>query len=151
GSKQPEPVLEKIADAKSRRGYEVWFGDPVLVGIQNRAAQIEVRITSEWPSQTLRMRTRDRYPRQEWKHFAFTYDGSGKASGLKLFVDGKQAQCETVSDTLAGPINNDADVLVGVKEPDAASFSGSLDDLRFYGRALPVKEIEYIAVEYPVR
>ena len=42
--KQPEPILEKITDAKTRKGYELWFGEPTLIGIQNRAAQIEVRM-----------------------------------------------------------------------------------------------------------
>ena len=40
------------------------------------------------------MRTRDRYPRADWKHFTFTYDGSGKAAGVKLYVDGKPAAAE---------------------------------------------------------
>ena len=151
GSKQPEPILEKIADGKSRRGYELWFGEPALIGIQNRAAQIEVRITSEWPAKTLRVRTRERYPRAEWKHFAFTYDGSGKAGGVKLYVDGKPAEKETVSDTLAGSIGSDAEMMIGVKEPDAANFNGSIDDLRFYRRVLPAQEIAYIGIEYPVR
>ncbi len=151
GSKLPEPVFEKITDAKTRKGYEVWFGEPVLVGIQVRAAQIEVRITSEWPRNTLRVRTRDHYTRTDWKHFAFTYDGSGKASGLKLYVDGKPAEMITVSDTLGGAIRSDAELQIGVKEPDAGSFSGSIDDLRFYNRALLEREVEHIGVQYPVQ
>jgi len=151
GSKQEEPVFEKIADAKTRRGFELWFDEPVLIGIQNRAAQMEFRLTSNWPTKTLRVRTKDRYPRAEWKHFAATYDGSGKASGVQLFVDGKRAAIEVVSDTLEGDTGSDAELLVGVKEPDAGAFSGSLDDVRFYSRALPANEVEEMAVEYPVR
>ena len=151
GSKLPEPLLEKITDARTRKGYEIWFDDPVLIGIRLRAAQIEVRITSEWPRNTLRVRTREHYPRADWKHFAFTYDGSGKAAGLKLFVDGKPAETEIVSDALAGPIRSDAELQIGVKETDAGGFSGSIDDLRFYSRALPQSELAYIANEYPVR
>ncbi|HEY3837056.1 MAG TPA: DUF1553 domain-containing protein [Bryobacteraceae bacterium] len=151
GSKIPEPVFEKITDAKSRRGYELWFGEPILIGIQVRAAQIELRVTDEWPAKTLRVRTHDHYPRAEWKHVAFTYDGSGKAAGVKVYVDGKPAATETLSDTLSGNIRSDAELMVGVKEPDAGAFSGGLDDVRFYNRVLAAKEIEYSAIEYPVR
>jgi hypothetical protein len=151
GSKQSEPILEKITDAKSRRGYELWFDEPILVGIQNRAAQIELRITSDWPGKTLRVRTRDHYPRTDWKHFAFTYDGNGKASGVHFYVDGKPSETDTLSDTLGGPVRCDAEMQVGVKEPDAGSFSGALDDVRFYNRVLPSKELEYVAIEYPVQ
>jgi hypothetical protein len=151
GAKQQQPVFEKITDPRTRRGFELWFGEPVLIGIQNRAAPIEVRITSDWPGHTLRVRTRDHYPRADWKHFAMTYDGSGKATGLNMYVDGKPAEVEVVSDTLSGNIRSDAELLIGAKEPDAGSFGGALDDVRFYNRALPAAEIEYIALEYPVR
>jgi hypothetical protein len=151
GSKQAEPVLEKIADSKTRKGYELWLVEPTLIGIQNRASRIELRITSEWPQSTLRVRTRDHYARSDWKHFAFTYDGSGKAAGLKLYIDGKPTEIEILSDTLSGPIRSDAELQIGVKEPDAANFNGSLDDLRFYSRALPPQEIEHMAIEYPVQ
>jgi hypothetical protein len=151
GSKLPEPVLEKISDAKTRRGFELWFDEPILVGIQNRASQMEVRITSDWPRNSLRVRTREHYARADWKHFAFTYDGSGKAAGLRLYVDGTPAETEVLSDTLDGSIRSDAELQIGVKETDAGSFSGSLDDLRFYNRALAAQELAYIAGEYPVR
>jgi hypothetical protein len=148
GSKLPEPILEKIADPKSRSGWELWFGEPKLVGIQIRAAQIELRLTP------LRVRTRDYYTR-DWKHFAFTYDGSGKTAGVKLYVDGKPAEIEILSDTPgSGDValkHANAELLIGVKEPDAGPFSGALDDLRFYNRILPPEEIKYIAVDYPVQ
>src|SRR5579862_4860114 len=84
-------------------------------------------------------------------HFAFTYDGSGKASDVHFYVDGKPAETDILSDTLNGPVRCDAEMRVGVKEPDAGSFSGALDDVRFYNRVVPAKEIEYVAVEYPVQ
>jgi hypothetical protein len=151
GAKQPQPVLEKICDPGSRRGFELWFGEPQLIGIQNRAAPIEVRITSEWPRQAIIVRTRDRYPRTAWKHFAVTYDGQGKAGGVKLYVDGEPAAAEIVSDTVAGSIHADVDMLIGVKEPGGVSFNGSIDDLRIYDRALGSPEIEDIGLNYPVR
>jgi hypothetical protein len=151
GAKQPQAVLEEIADAKSRRGFELWFGEPQLIGIQIRAAQIEARITSDWPRDAIVVRTRDRYPRAAWKHFALTYDGSGKAAGVKVWVDGQPAAIEIVSDTLTGSIHTDAEMQIGVKEPGASSFNGSLDDLRIYNRALAGTEIADIGVDYPVR
>ncbi len=151
GSKQPMPVLEKIEDAKGRRGYEVWFEDPVLVGIQRRAAHAMVRLTSHWPENSIQVRTRDRFTQGEWTHLAFTYDGTGKASGLKLFLNGKLQQTDILSDTLSGPILTKADMQIGAKEPDAKPFTGSMDDLRFYNRVLPLQELEYVGVHYPMQ
>ena len=36
----------------------------------------------------------------EWKHVFFTYDGSGKAAGVKIYVNGTPVPTRVVSDTL---------------------------------------------------
>ena len=36
-----------------------------------------------------------------WDHLFFTYDGSGKAAGVKLYVNGAPVATKIVSDTLA--------------------------------------------------
>ncbi len=151
GGKQPMPILQKIDDAKSRRGYELRFDEPVLVGIQRRAARLVVRLTSQWPDQTVQVRSRDRFTQGEWTHFAFTYDGTGRASGLKLFLNGKLQQTDVLSDALSGSIRTAAELQIGAKEPDAKTFTGSMDDLRFYSRVLPPQELEYIGVHYPIQ
>jgi hypothetical protein len=45
--------------------------------------------------------TKMAYPRDEWVHVFFTYDGSRKAAGVKVYVNGKLAETEVKSDTLA--------------------------------------------------
>ena len=52
------------------------------------------------------LRTRDRLTLGDWYHVALTYDGSGKAAGLRLFVDGEPARVDVVGDSLTGPIHH---------------------------------------------
>ncbi len=151
GAKQPMPVFEKIADAKSRRGFEVWFDEPVLVAIQRRAAHVMVRLSSDYPASAIEIRSTHRLTQGEWNHLTFTYDGSGKAAGLLLFVNGKPEVVDVLHDALGGPLANQGELLIGAKEPDAKTFSGSIDDLRFYSRVLPASEVDYTAVHYPMR
>ena len=149
GGKPQQPILERIADSKTRRGYELWFDDSFLFGIQRRAAHIVLRVTSSWPADSLVLRTADRFMQGEWNHVVLTSDPS---NGVRAFVNGKPQDLIVVSDTLKGPISApDAEIRVGVKEPDAARFSGGLDDLRFYSRTIGAEEAAYIALEYPVR
>ena len=79
-----------------------------------------------------------------------TYDGSGKAAGLRLFVDGKQADVEVVRDTLTGSIKTDAPLRLGSKAL-GKPFIGQIDDLRLYNRALTPEQIEQLALHYAVR
>ena len=152
GGKQQNPVIERIADAKTRRGYEVWFDDSVLVGIQRRAAHIEFRMTSDWPNDSLVVRSTDRFTQGEWTHIVSSHRTDPREA-FACFVNGKPQELIVVSGKLPqGSISaSDAEIKVGVKEPDAARFSGSLDDLRFYKRVVGAEEARYIAVDYPVR
>lgn len=151
GAKQPMPVFEKIEDRKTRRGFEVWYDEPVLVGIQRRAAHLIVRLSSDYPAKALEVQSNDRFTQGEYHHITFTYDGSGKAAGLHLFVDGKPQSSRVLHDSLDGSIRTSAEFQIGVIEPNAKTFSGSIDDLRFYSRVTPPAEIEYVGVHYPVQ
>ncbi|MBC8164258.1 MAG: DUF1553 domain-containing protein, partial [Bryobacteraceae bacterium] len=84
-------------------------------------------------------------------HIAVVADGSGKASGLKIFFNGMPAVTDVLKDSLTGSFANQSDILIGTKEADSKPFSGSLDDLRFYSRALPADEIRETGIQYPVQ
>ena len=145
GGKQGQPIIERITDAKSRRGYELWFDESVLVGIQRRAAHVVFRMTSNWPDDARVLQTQDRFTQNEWNHVAFTSEG-------KLYVNGQPQEPVVWKDSLRGPMAaHKAEILIGVKEPDAARFSGSLDDLRFYSRAVGSEEALYMGRDYPAR
>jgi hypothetical protein len=79
-----------------------------------------------------------------------TYDGSGKAAGLRLYVNGALADTEVVRDALTGSIVTDAPLRLGSRTPGAA-FVGQIDDLRLYSRALKPEEIDDLAIHHTVR
>src|SRR5688572_3972727 len=104
----PIHAFQKLNDPQARRGYEWRFDDIALVGIQRWAARLSVTLASDAPAGAIQIRTRERLRLGDWHHVALTYDGSGKAAGLRLYVWGVQADVEVVRDTLAGSIANDA-------------------------------------------
>jgi mono/diheme cytochrome c family protein len=56
-----------------------------------------------------------------WRHVFFTYDGSGKASGVKIYVDGAAVATHVVSDTLAhASIRTQVPMQLGWRWPDAS-------------------------------
>lgn len=151
GSKQPMPIFEKIDSPQTRRGWEMWFGEPVLVDIQKRAAQVSIRLSSQWPVSALELRTRQQFTQGEWNHIALVSDGTGKTDGYRVYLNGQLAETDIIKDSLSGPIGNTADLQIGVKEPDAKAFVGGLDDFRFYSRPLSVSELESTAKDYPIQ
>ena len=55
----------------------------------------------------------------QWDHLFFTYDGSGKAAGVKLYVNGAPVATKTISDTLdRKSMRTPAPLQLGRKSPD---------------------------------
>jgi hypothetical protein len=84
-----------------------------------------------------------------WKHVFFTYDGSGKASGVKIYVNGAPVATKVVYDSLAqSTIKTQAPMQLGWRYPDAyPSRETRYQDIRLYSRALTAEETKRLPLE----
>jgi hypothetical protein len=99
--------------------------------------------TDATPEVAIKVSTIDRLPLDgEWKHLFFTYDGSGKAAGVKIYVNGAPAATRVDADSLDGKsIRTQAPMQLGWRYPDANPAKETrYQDLRLYGRALASEE-----------
>jgi len=85
----------------------------------------------------------------EWRHIFFTYDGSGHASGVKIFIDGKPAATEVETDTLHGEsIRTSAPMQLGWRAPgENPAKELRYQDIRLYGRSLAADEARRLPFE----
>jgi hypothetical protein len=83
-----------------------------------------------------------------WNHVTAAYDGSGKASGVKLYVDGKLQEVNVVKDALKDSTSTTAPLEFGRLHPDANPLrqTGFLD-FRFYQRAISGEEAARLPYE----
>jgi hypothetical protein len=149
-AKEENAVLQKISGPEERRGVELAFEDSVVLPRLKRGVRLRFRLTHTWPDNAIEVRTKEPLIQGEFLHLGIIYDGSGKAAGIKLFVDGVPAEIETVRDSLSGDTRNSAPLEVGNKQLGNA-FKGRLDDVRIYGRALAPAEILQLAQDQPAR
>src|SRR4029077_6810325 len=84
------------------------------------------------------------------QHLVVSYNGSGKASGIKIYLDGKPLEMEVVKDQLTGSFRTSAPLTIGNKNI-GRPFLGQLDDLRIYSRALMADEVENLTIQFPAR
>jgi hypothetical protein len=84
-----------------------------------------------------------------WKHIFFTYDGSGRASGVKIFVNGSPIATRIVSDSLTGAsIRTQAPMQLGWRYPEEhPAKEARYQDVRLYARALGPEEVERLPFE----
>jgi hypothetical protein len=87
------------------------------------------------------VRTKRAISRKEWVHLAFSYDGSGKAAGVKLYIDGQPQEVEILSDTLTESIRTAAPLQLARRTGGDASPETGFQDVRVYARALSADEV----------
>ena len=73
-----------------------------------------------------------------------TYDGSSRAEGVKIYVDGLAQELEVHHDLLAGSIQNSKPFQIGARA-GGSKFKGLLDDVRIYRRELSSAEVAILA------
>ncbi len=89
-----------------------------------------------WPGNAIQVRTREKLKLNEWVHVGITYDGSSRAGGLKLYVNGQPAAVEVVRDHLYKESGNGAPLTLGARFRGRGFKDGLIDDLRIYNREL---------------
>jgi mono/diheme cytochrome c family protein len=143
-------AVQKIENATERRGYEICFDESQPIPGLKRGEHLVVRLIHRWPDDLIEVRTKERLALGTWYEAAVTYDGSGKAAGLKVYLDGKPAAIEIVHDRLSGTLRTASPLEIGNRKL-GNPYKGQIDDFRIYSRMLTSAEIEQLAVREPVR
>ena len=147
GERTEMPVMQRL-DA-GHRGWELFNQESEVLPRLRRGSRLEFRLIHHWPDDAIRVRTRDLIV-TEPHAVAVSYDGSGKAAGVKMYMDGKPQDLEVITDALSGSILNAAPLSIG--DPKLGPpYRGSLDDLRIYSRVISPADVEELAVHQPAR
>ena len=119
-------------DAGSR-GYELLVED----------GRLKWSLIHFWPGDAVSVRTVEPVALERFVHVAVTSDGSGRAAGLRIFVDGRPAALETVRDGLSREITGGGGdhVRIGERMRDQGFKGGLVDDFRVFARRLSALEI----------
>ena len=103
-------------------------------------------LTHFWPGNAIRVEAQQPIPVGEWVHLAVTYDGSSKASGVTLYVNGSKIPVHVVRDNLNKTIlyeNKDEQpsLTLAARFRDTGFTNGSIDEFKVYDRVLTPIEI----------
>ncbi len=127
-------VLSKMDDANAYRGYDI-----ILEG-----GKIASHFVHHWPDAGFKILSKEAISLNEWHHLAVVYDGSRRATGLKLFVDGQPRDFDVLTDnTLSGTLKTDKPFHIG-KRQDSVPFKGQIDDVQLYATTITAEEIAQV-------
>ncbi len=113
-------ALSKIEPTNDRRGLEVLW----------QKGRLGVNLVDRWGASGLEILSREKLPTNEWRHVVVRYDGSRRAEGLRLFVNGRIVPVEVRRNTLSGTLQN-TEPLRLARRDQGLGFYGSLDEFRW--------------------
>ncbi len=94
-----------------------------------------------WPGNAISIRTKQPVRVNDWQHVVVTYDGSCKAAGLAIYIDGERADTEVVRDNLYKNIHDGSHTLtLGERFRDRGFKDGMLDEFKVFNRELTAIE-----------
>ncbi|MGV3724804.1 MAG: DUF1553 domain-containing protein, partial [Actinomycetota bacterium] len=127
-------ILSRMNDAQGIRGWDLYLG----------GRRAYVHLIDTWDQNAIRVNTKAQLEANKWSHVFVTYDGSSKAAGVKIYINGKLAPQDVTVDKLNGTIRVDTPTVIGRRNP-SAPFKGLIDEVRIYNRELTAAEVDLLA------
>ncbi len=126
------------------RGYEL---------VMLKDGRLEFFITHARPFNMLALSSKAPLPLKQWAHIDVTYDGSSKAAGVHLYLDGKSVPMDVVQDNLTmgalpgishGYFDEYTGLAFGTRFQEAGPVGSAIDEFRMFDRALTPIEVAYL-------
>lgn len=135
-------IIARMDQSQQHRGWDLWHENGVVA----------VHLIDSWPGSALKVATRSPVLKPGvWHHVFATYNGSGKAAGIKLFIDGQRVPATAVNKSLAtgATVRTETPLRLGQRSQDQV-FEGSIQEVRIYGQQLMSFEVQQLAKYVPL-
>jgi len=132
-------LIAKMDDGNKYRGFDLLAGN----------SPVSVHLIHTWPDNAIKVTTKKKLEADKWHHVFAVYDGSSKASGIKIYVDGQEWEWKIEQDRLKDTITTEKTLLVGSRHP-GSRLKAQVDDIRIYDRALEIAQVQLLADANPI-
>ena len=137
-------ILARMDVSNGYRGWDLWQSKRTL----------SAHLVDTWDRNALKVSTTTEVVKPgKWQHVFVTYDGSGKAEGVKMYLDGSEVGLRTDRNSLAADatIRTSTPLRIGRRSEGAAFNHGAVQDVRVYNRVLSEDEIAVLAMGPPLQ
>ena len=136
-------IIARMDQKHAYRGWDLWQnGNSYSVHIIDTWSENAIKVTTAKPTVTP----------GKWQHVFATYDGSGKPSGIRIYIDGKPQKLRVDTNSLKpdASIRTQVPTRIGQRN-HGQHFRGAVQDVRIYARQLGDNEVLAIAQTGPLQ
>lgn len=127
-------LFSRMDDAADFQGVDT------LITAEGR---ILVHLIHKWPDNAIKVLSDEILEPVIWSHVGVTYDGSGSAKGVSIFVNGRKVVANVDTDKLSGTVETSEPLRIGSRSA-SERLQGAVSDFRIYNAALSGADIAYV-------
>jgi cytochrome c553 len=131
GENRTGALFARMANESPHTGWDFWI----------EGEKPAFHLISEWAGNAIKVIGKNMLPKGKWVHVAMTYDGSSKAGGVKLFVNGESQDLTRDKDSLKGSTRTKVPFRIGGREGGARVSEAGLQDVQIFNRQLSAADV----------
>ncbi len=128
-------IAARMENPPGHRGWDFWMEQD----------KVGMHIINRWPDDALKVTTKQPLQPNQWYHVLVSYDGSSKAAGVRVFLNGVLQPVDVFTDQLRSTIRTKVPLKIGQRHSAERLRDVAVQDLRIYGRALSPAEAVQLA------
>lgn len=128
-------LLAHMKDQGDYAGWDLWLQD----------GRPTAHVIHNWPENALKVSAKSELLKERWNHVCVTYDGSSKASGLKIYVNGELQELKTEKDSLKDSIHTEAPLIIGQRSGGARVADAGIQEVQVYESELTKADVVWLA------
>jgi hypothetical protein len=129
-------IVSRAVDEPEARGWTFSLQDGHLHG----------DLVLRWLDDGVRVESEETVPVNQWSHVALTYDGSRLASGVHLYLNGKELKSKAQLDYMNQPFDVKQPLRIGAGFGPSNRFRGRIAQVGIYRAALTKEDVDALAV-----
>lgn len=128
-------IVARMDDGNDYRGWDLW--------VEGR--RIGTHIIHKWQDDALKVVSQNQVKANEWAHVLVTYDGTMKAAGAKVYINGELQKTNVQADGLKNTTKTTVPFKLGQRHNTSPLPGVTINDVRVYDRALTDAEVAALA------
>ncbi|NRB53822.1 MAG: DUF1553 domain-containing protein [Saprospiraceae bacterium] len=143
---RPDTVYEEVGI--------LWHSEDLRLGLKGYSLHLKDNrlrfiMAMSWPQNSLQLTTKASIEPKKWSQVTVTYDGSSRAEGVAIFVDGQKQEVEIEYDNLYKSILFEPNIhtygfkgiTLGARDKFIPFKRGGLDEIKVFNRQLSALEV----------